>query len=723
MKVCFLVVLLCFITAVVIQPTPAMAQEAPIGLVVNGQTLNNLPMPPVIRQDRMLVPARAVFESLGATVEWQPAQRAVYIQYQNQQVVVTIDRSTITVNGQAMEMPIPAQIINYNTMIPVGAVATHLGFNVDFIDRTVFVKVPEAEAYIVLSADEDIEDEPEYSYLDNDQYNGGTGVLDIPAPTPQLPMAASPAFVPTGPIIPAMDISTAHIPTIQHPATTIISVITPQDAGSQTFAIVAASPISAVTRTLFEDNRLALDIPNSTTTLSGALPVPPFLSVSGIRASQFTTDTTRVVFDLESGTEFSIDITPDRTMVILTIHQHTLQDFSFETGEAYDTIVLSGIRPSAVRTQPRHGRLRFYLSNTQLAMTADTALEGRFASHATLSQWNAHIVVLELTVHDFTAHSITQTGANETTIRLHPATYRNIRYDFETRILRIPKVNDFTMQIEHIGRFDLYHQRQFILTLPVNAMDHLGFGEVLIADALLHSITISTIGQSNTQLIFNGNQIFTLDLQEDSDYYIISVMHPRERYQRIVILDPGHGGRFPGTVRNDIREADLNLAVTRKVMQLIEADGFIRAYTTRNADTHFSEVIGEDLRIRSAFGNNIGDIFISIHHNSVTGTHVHGVETYYRESIHDSFRSLTSRNLADIMHRHKLMALQSNDREVRAANFAVLRYSTLPAALLELGFMSNPQEFSRMMTSEFQWQAAHAIYNALLEAFLWIPDR
>ena len=514
----------------------------------------------------------------------------------------------------------------------------------------------------------------------------------------------------------ARDMSIAYIPAIPHPATSVFFVGVPHEAGPQIYSIVASSPITKVERTLFEDNRLAIDIHNSTTTLSGSLPVPPFLSVRDIRVSQFTADVTRVVFDLESGTEFSIDITPDRMTIIITIKQHVLQDFSFEAGEEHDTIILSGINPSVISVRPRPGQLRFYLSNTQLAVTVDAPLEGGFATHATLSYWGVHAALLELAVNEFTSHTIFQSGFNETTILLHPATYRNIRYNFDERTFRIPKIDGYAMHLTYAARFDMYHQRQFILSLPVNAMDLLGFGEMLIADTLLRSVTIAH-STHNTQLIFNGNQIFTLDLQEDEEHYIIKVMHPRERYRHIVIIDPGHGGRDPGAVRNGIRESDLNMLVTNKLLQLIEADGFMRAYTTRNSDVHVG------LADRAHFGNGIGDIFVSIHHNAASGTHVHGIETYFRESTHDAFRLLTSRNLADIMHRHLLITLGSNDREVRSANFAVLRYSTIPAVLLELGFMSNAQEFARINTPEFQWQAAWAIYNALLEAYLWVPGR
>ena len=713
MKTLMKILIFMIFFAAIAWPISVAAQEAPIGLIVNGRALDNLPAPPVIREDRMLVPARAVFESLGATVRWQPAERSVYIQHQNQNVVVTIDRSTLMVNGQPAEMPVAAQIINDNTMIPVGAVATNLGFSVDFRDRTVFVDTPEQEP----DSDEDyyynqFEGEDQDQLLDDDV---------LPALPPVTLPQAQPSL-PPGHVVRAIDRSTTLIPVIPHPAATVFFVGTPQPGGRQVFTVVASSPITGVERMLLEDNRLVIDIINSTTNLSGALPLPPYLAVRGIRASQFEENISRIVFDLESGTEFSIDITPDRTTIILTIYQHELQDFSFEARDGYDSIVLTGVSPSTIRAQPRTGRLQFFISNAQTEIIIDEPLSGGFATHVNLSQWTQNVILLDLSVHEFTAHTIMQTGINETTIRLQPATYRNIRYNYEERTLRIPRASDFLVNIEHVVRNDLYHSRTFTLWFPVNGMDHLGFGEKLIADAFLRSVNISHTGQG-TQLTFNGNQIFALDLQEDDDYYIIRVMHPRERYSRIVIIDPGHGGRFPGAVRDGIREADLNLAVTHKLLQLIEADGFIRAYTTRNTDVHFSSDHATDLRLRSEFGNHIGDIFISIHFNAATGTHVHGTETFFRESVHDNFRALSSRRLAENMQRHKLAVLGTHDREARPANFAVLRYSTIPAALLEIAFMSNPAEFARIQTPEFQWMAARAIYNGLLESFALIPAR
>ncbi|MCL1998842.1 MAG: N-acetylmuramoyl-L-alanine amidase [Turicibacter sp.] len=515
----------------------------------------------------------------------------------------------------------------------------------------------------------------------------------------------------------AVNISNEVIPRIEHPPASVIFVATPQLTGGHTYAIVATSPITAVETLLLEDNRLAIDIINSTTPLSGPIFVMPNESVLGIRASQFEAATTRVVFDLAGGTNFSISITPDRQTVILTIHTATLTDIQFVPLESMDSIVLTGVSASMVRTEPRNGILAFLISNVTLAATEPEEVEGIFATDISLFHWSQN-VALNVSVPPMTAFNIVQTGANETTIFLIPAPYRNMYYDFDTNTLRIPKDELFMINPVHIHRFDLYQDRQFIVQLPMHAEHHIGVGELIVNNNMLDSITIDhSLGL--TRLVFNGRQLFTVDVREDDDYIIIRAVNPREIYNRIVVIDPGHGGIFPGAVRGGVRESDLNLAVTRKLLQLIAIDGTIKAYTTRNADVTLSTDLVTDLRQRAELGNNVADIFVSIHFNASTNTAANGTETYFFLEYNE-FATLTNRNLANIMHRNLLQLLGTADRDVRQADFSVLRNSTIPAVLLEIAFMSNASELVRIQTEEFQWLAARAILNGLLEAFSYV---
>jgi len=298
-----------------------------------------------------------------------------------------------------------------------------------------------------------------------------------------------------------------------------------------------------------------------------------------------------------------------------------------------------------------------------------------------------------------------------------PTSLQNMYYNRADRAIRIPKAGGTRMGFTVAQHVDLYQQYQYILILPADASGHLGFGTLRISDPLLRSVTIEQNAQGNTQLIFQGEQILALEVLEDAANYYIRIMHPREKYPLIVVIDPGHGGSDPGAISRGIRESDLNLAVSRYLIELIEAGGEVKAYTIRNSD------IGMEVRERAYFGNRVGDLFVSIHHNASRDPGVHGIETLYsRRQVTAS--SLDSQTFAEIMQRNKADELGSRELRVRSRGFAVLRHTTIPAAMVELGFMSNARELDRMVTEEFQRSAARAIYNGILETFeAYTPPR
>jgi len=317
--------------------------------------------------------------------------------------------------------------------------------------------------------------------------------------------------------------------------------------------------------------------------------------------------------------------------------------------------------------------------------------------------------------------------------------FPDFRYDRESMTFRIPKSDGFSLDIDEVEHNELYHQRQYILSLSVSDPLYLGYGNMIINDDVFRSVTIAPSEYGYIKLTFNYRQIIVFDVSEDEYYYIIRAMHPRERYSHIVVIDPGHGGHLPGAVHGGVRESDLNLAVTRYLIELIEKDGYIRAYTTRNSDVHVC------LWSRARFGNEVGDMFISIHHNASTNRNIHGTEAFYfhrppgvcithimepdeycDEYCHrvDDIAYAAfghSRDLSDIMRQQMTDQLSTRDRGSHNRRFVVLRYSRIPATLVELGFMSNAAELARMRTGEFQRQAAQALYDGLLEAFELMP--
>lgn len=104
-------------------------------LNINGETVQ-CEVPPIVFDDYSVVPARDVFETLGAQVLWQADNEQVTVLYGDTEIVLYINQTTAYRNGKAETMPIAPKIINAKTMIPVRYVSESLGFNVDFDGST-----------------------------------------------------------------------------------------------------------------------------------------------------------------------------------------------------------------------------------------------------------------------------------------------------------------------------------------------------------------------------------------------------------------------------------------------------------------------------------------------------------------------------------------------------------------------------------------------------------
>ena len=184
---------------------------------------------------------------------------------------------------------------------------------------------------------------------------------------------------------------------------------------------------------------------------------------------------------------------------------------------------------------------------------------------------------------------------------------------------------------------------------------------------------------------------------------------------KVVYLDAGHGGYDPGASYFGISEKSLTLAIQSRVKAKLEAEGY-QVVTTRTSDTYV------DLADRSRAANaSESDIFVSIHINASGSSAAQGIETYYYQPyaeypsrINAAYHANPTRlsmsdTLANAIQSSLINATGAQNQGVKRQTFAVLRETTAPAVLLELGFLSNPQEAARLNTSAYQETLANAI--------------
>ncbi|WP_305767463.1 N-acetylmuramoyl-L-alanine amidase family protein [Candidatus Epulonipiscium viviparus] len=172
----------------------------------------------------------------------------------------------------------------------------------------------------------------------------------------------------------------------------------------------------------------------------------------------------------------------------------------------------------------------------------------------------------------------------------------------------------------------------------------------------------------------------------------------------LIVVDAGHGGNDSGAVgHSGLYEKNVVLKVARKLAELLALAG-IEALLTRNSDTYLT------LMERSTLANNKGaEYFISVHANSATNNTARGIETYVYSKVGKSYP------LAQDVQKHLIAATGFNDRGVKVGNFSVLRETKMPAILVEIGFVSNPEEEALLSNDAFLDKIAISIYNGVAE--------
>ena len=193
--------------------------------------------------------------------------------------------------------------------------------------------------------------------------------------------------------------------------------------------------------------------------------------------------------------------------------------------------------------------------------------------------------------------------------------------------------------------------------------------------------------------------------------------------KRSIFLDPGHGGSDPGAISGGVREKDLTLSVYNKVSSKLASLGYT-VLTSRNVDKDV------DLVDRADQANKANaDMLLSIHFNAGGRGIARGIETYYYQATADRVPKINkenhnnperlerSRKLANKVQQNLLYQTGANDRGVKRASFTVLRETSIPSILVELGFIDNPEERNKIKTNEYQERLANGIVDGIVEYY------
>jgi N-acetylmuramoyl-L-alanine amidase len=339
---------------------------------------------------------------------------------------------------------------------------------------------------------------------------------------------------------------------------------------------------------------------------------------------------------------------------------------------------------------------------------------------------------------------------------------KNIRFWSSKEYTRV--VVDLTNPVEYLGK-RLSNPDRLFFDLKGTFLSKTVKTSLDIKDGILRSIRVGQYSSDTVRVV--------LDIEVIKDYQVFILDNPvrfvidvygegrtskmdMQLPKRRVVIDPGHGGHDPGAVGpNGLFEKDVVLDIALKLKKELEANSLYDVFLTRDKDVFIP------LEERTAFANKMGaDLFVSIHANASPRREAKGIETYLlnwtddeeamrvaaRENaislrkmkamnqkmdivkviMDDLFRQIKRDESIKLAHYVQNSLIKNCENRynlgVKQALFYVLFGARMPSVLIEVSFISNPEEEELLSEDEYRFKIAKAIYEGIEKYFVSLPS-
>ncbi|WP_301010727.1 N-acetylmuramoyl-L-alanine amidase family protein [Anaerotignum lactatifermentans] len=627
-----------------------------VKIEIDGKAMVPKDMPAVIIDGRTMLPMRQIAQELGCEVNWNEAAKQIYVMRGSDIIVFTVDSKTGYENGKEFTMDVPATIVNDRTMLPVRALADALHLNIKWDDPNRIVSIQ--------SGDTVVKDEPK---------------------------------------APESGQTTAGILTgIQTPSA--------KDA-DQTFTIQADGPMGRYEKTFVDDQKIVLDFYGAKSSLPGEITKTNSDIVTGIRTATHENNGdsfTRVVFDLSGKKDYEVTQSADKKNITISFGKTTVDKISAVHSQNKDIITIGGTgsfgASVAMTADPQKIIVTIPNCQSNLSDKINTA-DLQYVLEGKVDTSKGNTVELVLAVEDLVQYSYREETQN-LILEIYPTTLKNMRYDKNANVLFLDKkdkIDTGSVKFE-----DHYLDGYFDVTLPGDYESDYGYGTYDVKGTVVENIEVSTKG-GNTTFRFKQNRISAYEVTDEGGSYAIRVKNPKEVYDKVLLLDAGHGGKDPGTSGNGMQEKNLNLTIAQKIAQKLQGSG-IKVYMTRDSDVY------PENSTRAKTANDIADLMVSIHMNSGPET-ANGTETLYQVHANDNGARLTSKQLAEILQGKVVSATGNTNRGAKLwTDVLILNRTTVPSVIVEVIFITNTGDALKISNPAYQDQVAQAIADGIQEA-------
>ena len=422
---------------------------------------------------------------------------------------------------------------------------------------------------------------------------------------------------------------------------------------------------------------------------------------------------------------YDITLSEDKLIMFVTVYINGLTRISMGTNDSGDYLTLTGLDTLKVNISEQNGMLTIDLPYTvngigdqNIPITGAKNLNLFYAvSYPEKTQ-------LLLGMNSGTKYHVSQEG-NRYTVTFGTGSAAEQPLPTEDTVVPdksiyeiiIPKPAGITRS--QLSDQDDYFNNRFSIKLPGDYTSLISKNSIISNSGVIKDISVFLNNSNETEIQITTTKLQGYEYVTDQDNIYINIGNPRDIYPNIVVLDPGHGGPANGAQYFGSKEKDFNLTILYEIgKKYFNSDpSRLKVYYTRETDVDLT------LKERAAYASKLGaDLFVSLHMNASTASGAYGTEVYYSNSNNKpNGAGLTSKTLASIMVNNLCSGLGTLNRGAKAEKYTVVHNNTVPAILIELGFLSNKNDYAKLSDPVFRENTVKIIYETLLQVFEQYP--
>lgn len=721
-------------------------------VTIDGRTVNLGNMPSIITNNTAMLRAKRVFadSKINADYKYNSKDKSITLSRNGNTLRMKIGSPVAYLNDRAIVLDTAPMIVTNHdvgtsyVMVPGSFTASCLGFDYRWDKNNV--------TSVITSRKEDLNEKPQEPIPDKDKDSEKEETPDQPKEeAPEL--GDSPVTWDPGKIISQWDTHkdligvSSGVHKIDNSTQSdtkgfVYSVIrdySKAKINSETYAIYGNVPFTTVTSEV-KGRQIRLNI-SDLNAADHTYYMRDYNKgiLDTVRTYTVDSHNSRLEFNVISDKfNYDLSLSSDKQILYITIYYNTLNKLTIGTNDTMDYITLAGNYPLDVVINQNYNTITIDIPNTKKGFQ-DQFLDiidaknlyytyiyyTNDGTHIILGlkekceyyiveDNNVYTIMLPSKDKPFTPIAPKDPNVPDKTDPVVPEYPVSDKSNYE---IIIPNPAGFNVnQIKHE---DQYSKLRFSICLPGDYVSYLNNYPIMVNSNIINDVSVFLNSKNETEILVSTSKIQGYELFADQNYIYVNVGNPGDIYKNIVVLDPGHGGPAPGAYYFNTSEKTLNFKILYEIgKEFFDSDPTkLKVYYTRETDIDIS------LSDRAAFAQKVGaDLFVSLHMNASTNQSVHGTEVYYSTNNNKpNSAGLNSETLAKIFVNNLSYSLNTVNRGAKAARYTVVHNNTVPAVLIELGFMSNKNEFAKISDPVFQYEAAKVIYETLLQVFELYP--